>query len=94
VLCRDLLRLNVGRNHLNEFPRDAIATLKNLNQLDLSENKIGLLKPGDFQGRDKSTGANVFDFLSSFTPHPPPPPATISLLLTSIVSRVRACLSI
>jgi Leucine-rich repeat (LRR) protein len=49
-LCRDLLRLNVGRNHLSEFPRDAIATLKNLNQLDLSENKIGLLKPGDFQG--------------------------------------------
>ena len=49
-LCRDLLRLNVGRNHLSEFPRDAISTLKNLNQLDLSENKIGLLKPGDFQG--------------------------------------------
>jgi hypothetical protein len=71
VLCRDLLRLNVGRNHLNEFPRDAIATLKNLNQLDLSENKIGLLKPGDFQGREKSTAANAFDFLSSFTPHPP-----------------------
>ncbi len=65
MLCRDLLRLNVGRNHLNEFPRDAIATLKNLNQLDLSENKIGLLKPGDFQGRKKSTGANVLDFLSS-----------------------------
>ena len=49
-MCRDLLRLNVGRNHLSEFPRDAISTLKNLNQLDLSENKIGLLKPGDFQG--------------------------------------------
>jgi hypothetical protein len=70
VLCRDLLRLNVGRNHLNEFPRDAIATLKNLNQLDLSENKIGLLKPGDFQGREKSSAANVFDFLSPFTPSP------------------------
>jgi hypothetical protein len=50
LVIRDLLRLNVGRNHLNEFPRDAIATLKNLNQLDLSENKIGLLKPGDFLG--------------------------------------------
>jgi hypothetical protein len=85
----------VGRNHLNEFPRDAIATLKNLNQLDLSENKIGLLKPGDFQGREKSTAANQFDFLSSLLyTFFPLPPATISLILTSIVSRVRACLSI
>jgi hypothetical protein len=63
----------VGRNHLNEFPRDAIATLKNLNQLDLSENKIGLLKPGDFQGREKSTGGLCISFSVAFTVHLLPP---------------------
>ncbi len=71
-MCRDLLRLNVGRNHLNEFPRDAIANLKNLNQLDLSENKIGLLKPGDFQGREKSRGPMYLIFCRLYcTPSPP-----------------------
>ena len=61
----------MGRNHLSEIPRDAIVSLKNLNQLDLSENKIEHIKPGVFQGRknkDKEFGGTkliirVFSFL-------------------------------
>lgn len=52
-LTKDLLRLNVGRNHLSEIPREAIVTLKNLNLLDLSENKISEIKPRVFVGLEK-----------------------------------------
>ena len=48
---RDLLRLNVARNSLSEIPSDALLQLKNLNQLDLSFNKITDIKENTFMGR-------------------------------------------
>ena len=50
-LSRDLLRLNLVRNQLTEVPSDALLILKNLNQLDLSDNKISKLHQGTFEGK-------------------------------------------
>ena len=47
---RDLLRLSLVRNHLTEVPSDALIILKNLNQLDLTDNKISSLHRGVFEG--------------------------------------------
>ena len=47
---RDLLRLNVARNSLNEVPSEALLQLKNLNQLDLSFNKIKYIEENTFAG--------------------------------------------
>ena len=48
---RDLLRLNVGRNSLTEIPSESLEMLKNLNQLDLSFNKIKEIKENTFLGK-------------------------------------------
>ena len=48
---RDLLRLNVARNSLNEVPSEALLQLKNLNQLDLSFNKIKYIEENTFAGK-------------------------------------------
>ena len=50
INCRDLLRLNVGRNHLSEIPSQSLIKLKNLNHLDLSSNKIKDLRGKPFEG--------------------------------------------
>jgi len=55
----DLLRLNVGRNSLNEVPSEALEGLKNLNQLDLSFNKIKEIKENTFLGLDKLDTLNL-----------------------------------
>ena len=47
---RDLLRLNVARNSLSEVPSEALLQLKNLNQLDLSFNKIKYIEENTFAG--------------------------------------------
>ena len=49
---RDLLRLNVGRNSLQDVPSKALQSLKNLNQLDLSFNKIKDIKKDTFLGME------------------------------------------
>ena len=49
-LSRDLLRLSLVRNRLTEVPSDALIILKNLNQLDLSDNRISSLQQGTFEG--------------------------------------------
>ena len=49
-LTRDLLRLNVARNSLSEVPSEALLQLKNLNQLDLSFNKIKVIAENTFAG--------------------------------------------
>ena len=51
LFSRDLLRLNVGQNSLNEIPSQALGPLKNLNQLDLSFNKIKDIKEDTFTGK-------------------------------------------
>ena len=53
MLFRDLLRLNVGRNHLSEIPSQSLMALKNLNHLDLSANKIYELKGRPFEGKNQ-----------------------------------------
>ena len=44
------MRLSLVRNQLTEVPSDALIILKNLNQLDLSDNKITKLHRGIFEG--------------------------------------------
>lgn len=58
-LTKDLLRLNVGRNSLNEIPSQALGPLKNLNQLDLSFNKIKDIKEDTFTGMEKLDTLNL-----------------------------------
>lgn len=58
-LTKDLLRLNVGRNSLNEIPSEALGPLKNLNQLDLSFNKIKGIKEDTFSGMEKLDTLNL-----------------------------------
>ena len=55
LLPRDLLRLNVARNSLNEVPSEALLQLKNLNQLDLSFNKIKYIEENTFAGKSQKT---------------------------------------
>ena len=59
MLFRDLLRLNVGRNHLSEIPSQSLMALKNLNHLDLSDNKIYELKGRPFEGKSITSTAKV-----------------------------------
>ena len=40
------------RNRLTEVPKESLIILKNLNQLDLSDNKISVLHQGTFEGVD------------------------------------------
>ena len=48
---RDLQRLNLGKNRLTAVPHMALASLTYLERLDLFENELTELKPGDFNGK-------------------------------------------
>ena len=63
ISCRDLLRLNVGRNHLSEIPSQALLQLKNLNHLDLSSNKINDLRGKPFEGKEPNF--LLFNFIAN-----------------------------
>lgn len=52
TLCRDLVRLNLGKNKLTRIPHAAIRPLKFLKILELSENQIKEMHAGDFEGND------------------------------------------
>ena len=43
-------RLNLGRNQLTKIPHQAIAGLTYLETLELSDNPITDIKPGEFNG--------------------------------------------
>ena len=47
---RDMQRLNLAKNELNIIPHEALAELNYLEHLELSENPISEIKPGDFNG--------------------------------------------
>ena len=47
---RDLQRLNLGKNRLTAVPHTALASLTYLERLDLFENDITELEPGNFNG--------------------------------------------
>ena len=48
---RDMQRLNLAKNKLKSIPHEAISGLIYLEHLELSENPISKIKPGDFQGK-------------------------------------------
>ena len=43
-------RLNLAKNELSIIPHEALAELNYLEHLELSENPISEIKPGDFNG--------------------------------------------
>ena len=48
--CRDMVRLNLGRNRLDKVPSEALSNLRYLEILDLTENEISKIEAGDFRG--------------------------------------------
>lgn len=47
---RDMQRLNLARNELSKVPHSALAGLTYLETLELSDNPIANIQPGDFNG--------------------------------------------
>lgn len=48
---RKLKRLNLGGNELTAVPQKALSIFDNLKKLEIQENKIRVIKEGDFEGR-------------------------------------------
>ncbi|TRY67538.1 hypothetical protein TCAL_10473 [Tigriopus californicus] len=51
-LTRDLIRLNLGKNHLESIPHEALIPLKYLRSIDFTYNRISYINAGDFTGMD------------------------------------------
>lgn len=49
-------RLNLGGNVLTSVPQRSLSIFDNLKKLELQENKIRVIKEGDFEGKN-----NLFD---------------------------------
>jgi hypothetical protein len=47
---RDLVRLNIGKNHMAKIPREALVPLRYLKILEFAENRIESIEAGDFEG--------------------------------------------
>lgn len=47
---RKLKRLNLGGNELTSVPQRALSIFDNLKKLEIQENKIRVIKEGDFEG--------------------------------------------
>ena len=45
-----MVRLNLGRNRIDKIPSEALANLRYLEILDLTENEISKIEAGDFRG--------------------------------------------
>lgn len=48
---RKLKRLNLGGNDLTSVPQRALSIFDNLKKLEIQENKIRVIKEGDFEGK-------------------------------------------
>lgn len=48
---RKLKRLNLGGNELTSVPQKSLGILDTLKKLEIQENKIRVIKDGDFEGR-------------------------------------------
>lgn len=48
---RKLKRLNLGGNELTSVPQRALSIFDNLKKLEIQENKIRVIKEGDFEGK-------------------------------------------
>lgn len=67
LLCRKLKRLNLGGNELTSVPQRALSIFDNLKKLEIQENKIRVIKEGDFEGKYRTTFAVQFlPFLGPF----------------------------
>lgn len=51
MLFRKLKRLNLGGNDLTAVPQRALSIFDNLKKLEIQENKIRVIKEGDFEGK-------------------------------------------
>lgn len=51
-LKKDMVRLNLGKNSLQNVPKASLSGLAYLEMLELSENHITTIEPGDFNGMD------------------------------------------
>lgn len=47
---RKLKRLNLGGNELSSVPQKSLGILDTLKKLEIQENKIRVIKDGDFEG--------------------------------------------
>lgn len=55
---RKLKRLNLGGNELTAVPQKALSIFDNLKKLEIQENKIRVIKEGDFEGKCKECHAH------------------------------------
>lgn len=51
-VCRKLKRLNLGGNELTSVPQKSLGILDMLKKLEIQENKIKIIKEGDFEGNN------------------------------------------
>lgn len=63
--CRKLKRLNLGGNELTSVPQRALSIFDNLKKLEIQENKIRVIKEGDFEGKKRNHSIK-FNLYSSF----------------------------
>lgn len=54
IISRKLKRLNLGGNDLTSVPQRALSIFDNLKKLEIQENKIRVIKEGDFEGKAHS----------------------------------------
>lgn len=52
---RKLKRLNLGGNELTSVPQRALSIFDNLKKLEIQENKIRVIKEGDFEGKSRTS---------------------------------------
>lgn len=55
LIDRKLKRLNLGGNELTSVPQKSLGILDTLKKLEIQENKIRVIKDGDFEGRSLIT---------------------------------------
>lgn len=51
ISFRKLKRLNLGGNELTSVPQRALSIFDTLKKLEIQENKIRVIKEGDFEGK-------------------------------------------
>lgn len=51
LIDRKLKRLNLGGNDLTSVPQKSLGILDTLKKLEIQENKIRVIKDGDFEGQ-------------------------------------------
>lgn len=63
---RKLKRLNLGGNQLTSVPQHALSIFDNLKKLEIQENKIRVIKEGDFEGKAVPMAGAIDSLLIAF----------------------------